>query len=691
MPKFLIKMALYVPAILLAGLFFVYRPDVLDPALVPKFLGLTGIVGMGMIMLIFFGIRRNNLPLIWKDRLVVFSLGYIAVLGVGLSYTTNFTDGVFEVLKAAMGVLLLLYLLANYRAVGDMRKNLVPVFSALALVMGCIASYQMIGLLAAGELDHAGTYSITATIANRNLLSQVLLLLLPFSCWGMFTSRSYWKYSYIVSAVLSTVLIVALLARAVWVAYVVALVSTAVLYWWCNRGTKFRVSKTIVWILVGGIASVGLALGVYAKYGAVQVFEQQSVSIFDPGYGSQKDRVDLWTRSLQIAAEHPTGGTGPGTWKIEMLKYGTQGMKSADHVTFFQRPHNDFLWVLSENGIFGLLLYAAIFVSAMVRLYRFIRPQLPGRQRTIGYLLWFGLTAYLVIAMLSFPRERMEHQIILAILLAVIIRLTAKPSKGQLSRSIGIPGLVLAVGIAIFAGYAGFNRLHGEHQTAIGYQFRDMQHWNQVVRYMKDAESDYYQFDAVSTPLSWYIGSAWYQQDSIARAIPEFEHAVDLHPYHIHALNNLATCYAVSNRPTEAIPFYKRAVAIDPTFDEAHLNLAAMYFNQNQLDSAWISIANIDTADAPDNFSGYRKTIIHKITDDAIANTEESGVMWALKRILKDEKWLMANHFKAVHSGISFRQQIYFEAIYLVENDDHPVPEEEADRLRKKYIKRPFD
>ena len=50
------------------------------------------------------------------------------------------------------------------------------------------------------------------------------------------------------------------------------------------------------------------------------------------------------------------------------------------------------------------------------------------------------------------------------------------------------------------------------------------------------------------------------------------------HPYHIHVINNLATCYAKLLDFDWAVHYYKKALFISPRFEQAILNLGAVYF-----------------------------------------------------------------------------------------------------------------
>ena len=67
------------------------------------------------------------------------------------------------------------------------------------------------------------------------------------------------------------------------------------------------------------------------------------------------ERSSMYTASFKMIKEKPIFGVGLGNWKTLYPYYSTN-----NHVTDkYQfkttiRPHNDFLWVLCETGIFGI-------------------------------------------------------------------------------------------------------------------------------------------------------------------------------------------------------------------------------------------------------------------------------------------------------------------------------------------------
>ena len=71
-------------------------------------------------------------------------------------------------------------------------------------------------------------------------------------------------------------------------------------------------------------------------------------------------RFKLYKSTLQLFVDQPILGVGPGNWKIDVWKYGLY-INSLGR-SFAQRPHNDFLWVLAEGGIFAGLSYMLLFL-----------------------------------------------------------------------------------------------------------------------------------------------------------------------------------------------------------------------------------------------------------------------------------------------------------------------------------------
>ena len=81
---------------------------------------------------------------------------------------------------------------------------------------------------------------------------------------------------------------------------------------------------------------------------------------------------------------------------------------------------------------------------------------------------------------------------------------------------------------------------------------------------------------------------------NISQAFEDYEKACNAHPFHIHVLNNLATCYEVQGNHNEAIKYYNKALKIHPHFDEALINLGATYYNTGRYEEAYETLLRCD-------------------------------------------------------------------------------------------------
>ncbi|MFF1786281.1 O-antigen ligase family protein [Kitasatospora sp. NPDC058243] len=137
------------------------------------------------------------------------------------------------------------------------------------------------------------------------------------------------------------------------------------------RGAVLGLAAAVV--LVGGL---GLgASGVTARLGSigsVSAAPDQSVS----------DRYDLWSTAGRIWQDHPVHGAGPKAFQQLRDSHAplrlSSGSDAADSTIGFQRepllsPHNMYFLVLSEQGLIGIVAYAALFLGLLLGCLRHSR------------------------------------------------------------------------------------------------------------------------------------------------------------------------------------------------------------------------------------------------------------------------------------------------------------------------------
>jgi O-antigen ligase/Tfp pilus assembly protein PilF len=130
-------------------------------------------------------------------------------------------------------------------------------------------------------------------------------------------------------------------------------------------------------------------------------------------------RFSLWNLAYIRFKEHPILGIGYGNYKAigkkeHYLIYShREGLFASP-----RRTHNDFLEKMAETGIFGLLLYVALFVFPFVLFVKAFRREKQYEKQFVLVVILASAVAYTLDALLNFPLERPPVQ--LYFMLAVI-------------------------------------------------------------------------------------------------------------------------------------------------------------------------------------------------------------------------------------------------------------------------------
>jgi len=137
----------------------------------------------------------------------------------------------------------------------------------------------------------------------------------------------------------------------------IAFVSSAI-----RQRTKVVV---VVLVLVAGLAGFTLKYSEYLARGAPSV----------------SARFDYWRAALQLMAEKPLLGSGPGTFMVGYKRLKTPASEMA------KLAHNDYLQQGSDSGLVGFGAYAAFIFGSVCILYRRNR----GKVGSMAFAVWTGI------------------------------------------------------------------------------------------------------------------------------------------------------------------------------------------------------------------------------------------------------------------------------------------------------------
>ncbi len=156
---------------------------------------------------------------------------------------------------------------------------------------------------------------------------------------------------------------------------------------------------------------VARQLGTLASFGEGRVAETRS----------NEQREWAIDYALRLAHDHPVDGVGTNAYTTIVWRHYGKGMGT----------HNEWMRVLAENGIVGLIFYAATVIFGLIGLFRrrtWGRPR-PRNEMLIGFALFTTVVMYL-----SF--EAIDFIVIMAFLFAPMVQfLRLDPRRGEMASS----------------------------------------------------------------------------------------------------------------------------------------------------------------------------------------------------------------------------------------------------------------
>lgn len=322
------------------------------------------------------------------------------------------------------------------------------------------------------------------------------------------------------------------------------------------------------------------------------------------------ERRFVWYKTDLLNQDHYWWGVGDGSWKFRWPEKGLQGGHRMEHLEVaFTRAHNDYLEVRAELGMVGILWFCMLFVwVAAAGLYTWYRHTAEGHFDKVLPILLAGVFGYCIIQYFDFPRERIEMQVVLALLFALCSHFSVvfwqkmpKISLRPKERSLFLIFLALntAGGLVI-----GWHRISGEIHNVRLLQAAARKDNAAVIRETRAAMNPFYEYDEVGLPLPWYEGSAYQQLQQMEQALAAFKRAADLNPWNYQCLNNCATLMVqtAANDPQKlktAAALLEKAVYINPRHHDAKFNLAYTLWQLGDVETARYWVENVDTLRRP--------------------------------------------------------------------------------------------
>lgn len=233
----------------------------------------------------------------------------------------------------------------GYFIFNDVKKitSLIKVIIFSAIIPVAVAWWQLISGL--GFFD-GSRWRLVGTFTHPNMLAIYLVLIICLTLFVALNLRkgSVVKVPYILLAIFFIIPLAFTYTRIAWITLAFIFFAVGV----------YRFRK----LLILGVISVVLV------YFFVPVIQERLVTLFGTGVtDSSSWRLSLWRDLINYIMIKPWFGYGPGTAAIFVEKNIPRFLAETE-------PHNDYLRVLLESGIFALISYLWIFVDYLKRLWQ---------------------------------------------------------------------------------------------------------------------------------------------------------------------------------------------------------------------------------------------------------------------------------------------------------------------------------
>lgn len=506
------------------------------------------IVGVGAILILIKSKKNVQISRLIFTLLIAF---YIVHL-ISVSWSINMAEALFESQRIFLTISIVLTAVLIY----SNRQNLlnfhfaVVFFSWIALIICTI-----------DVLISKGDSSIF--FGHVNILSSFLLGLSVILFAGFYHLKGNWRFISFRTGYLVMIFLAYVMTRSVVVAATVCFVLGFAIV--MLKSVKQKRIFLLTYLALGIIG--GIVIILYPEL------------VPDPP-NSIKERFGLWDNTLQLIQENPVYGVGVGNWQFHYTKFGVEHLdKTAFYNINFRRPHNDFLGILAEAGIIGLLIFLAL---AFIITRKFVKNiSLPIDKLPIH--LYCGLLGYMIISYFSFPKERILHLFFFAIILAILLlKLYPKNQKGINSKFVGA---LILLGMS-FNIYIGAQRINGEYFTMKSVEAQIEGNGRLAIHYGNKALSPFYITDPSGVPVHTYIGWGYDQATKLDSLQYHSEMSYNYAPNNYAILTNFGYVLQRQKNFKQAEELYLKAYDINTRYEPVIVNLSALEYNRGNYQKA---------------------------------------------------------------------------------------------------------
>lgn len=319
-----------------------------------------------------------------------------------------------------------------------------------------------------------------------------------------------------------------------------------------------------------------------------------------------KERLIFWENSVAMIREHPLG-VGGGNWQVWFPKYGLNDFfvlnEAIENGTqTVQRPHNDYLWILTEGGILAIVSYLILQFLIIKKI--FTRQNFSSNPIILSIKII--AIAYLIVSFFDFPLERNDLQYVFILFIVFSMTFFNHTNKSIQSNFIKIIIPVFFI-LSVLSLILHIERLNKERVSTKMIENEMNGNWNLIIEDHKNIDFLWYPVNNFSIPHEWYFANAYLQNKKYKEAEQLLLKAYEKAPFQLKIINQLSSFYLASKEFEKALDWTTIAIQISKKNKKALLNQSVAHFNLKNYEMAFDSY--IDIIDRKDNPPLYHQIL----------------------------------------------------------------------------------
>jgi O-antigen ligase len=649
---------------------FIYTESTLDPVLTLRFLFFSILV----LALCLLSLKEKMDKRLLAHPIILAFSSLLIVFVLSAFFSNNVvSEAIYSIFKLAVFIVFLISI-SDVLKDDTCRDKIFLSVSVFSLLCCLLYIHQLIGFKI-NNGNHRDFERLASTMANKNLLSSALFLSIPFNIYNFKSKNKLFKSISIFASFLIVLVCLFVMSKATIIALFILLFSIFILKFSSKFLSKvYYLSFVFIFIFSSftfiHISNSESAISSKIKQSLIEFSNNEN--LFIDKRASFGTRLNLYTNTLDLIKKNPKFGVGPGNWKIQHGQFSLYGTPGEDGRKLVQRPHSDFLWIASESGIIGGIIYLMIFLIALKCIHEKIFAH-SDSNTLFNYSIIGVILGYFFISLFDFPFERITHNFFFFLLLSYIVSTSSNKKISYFKNKINKLFWVFSLLIIGSATYVANARHKGEVYLTKAKFYKDKNTWQAIIKNVDKAYiPNIYEIDRSGTPLHWYRGVANFSLGKLDDSFEDFKIAYDYNPYHLHVLNNIGTIYELKGNSKIAKQYYQKALLISPRFEEVSVNLAAILFNEQKIQESLDIILRCNIPQDRVKYSRYFKTISRKLIDNylkekklSLANREK---IKALKRLFREDYKLALMTMRGLYEARKIHNEDYIKLYLLNKN-----------------------